>query len=314
MHRTDLALSTNAVPLFPPPPLTAERPRRIAPRDLLALTKPRITISVLITTAGGLWLAPGQMPLSQVLLALLGTTLIIGSANAVNMYLEREIDGRVPRTRSRPLPSGRLAPAVALWFGAILGLLAIPILALGVNLLTGFLGLLAFLIYTAVYTPLKQHSPLALVVGAVPGAIPPLMGWTAARGKLELPGLVLFAILFLWQIPHFLAISLYRVQEMSRAGYKVLVAQRGVRAAKVRIVLYLAALWPVSLLLVPLHIAGTPYLVTAGIGGAIFFGWGVYGLRESAQGRWARGLFQVSLVYQLLLMLALGMSRALPVG
>lgn len=279
--------------------------------DLAALTKPRITATVLVTTAGGLWLAPGQTPTGRVLLALLGTTLIVGSANALNMYLERDIDGRVARTKNRPLPAGRLAPAVALWFGVALGLLAIPLLSLGVNPTTGALGLLSFLIYTAVYTPLKQHSPLALAIGAIPGAMPPLMGWTAARGKLELPGLVLFGILFLWQLPHFLAISLYRSQEMSRAGYKILVAQRGVRAAKIRIILYLAALLPVSLLLVPLGIAGTTYLVVAALGGLLFFAWGVYGLRATAEARWARSLFQISLVYLMVLFLALGVSRAL---
>ena len=292
---------------------TVAPPTRAA--DLWALIKPRITLTVLLTTAGGLWLAPGATPLARVLLVLLGTALIVGSANAVNMYLERDIDGRVARTKNRPLPSGRLNPTVALWFGVFLGLCAIPVLSLGVNPLTAALGLFSFVAYTMVYTPLKQRSPLALTIGAIPGAMPPLMGWTAARGKLELPGLVLFGILFLWQLPHFLAITLYRTQEMSKAGFKVLVAERGSQAAKLRIVLYLAALLPVSLMLFPLGIAGTPYLVAATVSGVVFFVHGLYGLRTASPGarlseaRWARQLFQISLLYVLVLFLALALSR-----
>jgi protoheme IX farnesyltransferase len=281
-------------------------------RDFLALVKPRITANVLMTTAGGFWLAP--RPLQghgdrRALFALVGTILIVAGANALNMYLERDIDGRVPRTKNRPLPSGRMAAHTALLFGAFLGVLAIPVLALGVNLLTGMLGLLSFFIYVAIYTPLKQHSPVALVVGAIPGAMPPLMGWTAATGHLDVPGLVLFAIMFLWQLPHFLAITLYRSGEMSRAGFKVLAVEKGARAAKRRIVLYLAALVPVSLLLVPLHVAGLPYLVVAAGAGAWFFVWGVRGLRAEAGTQWARSLFNVSLLYLVILFAALATGR-----
>lgn len=283
--------------------------------DLVSLVKPRITLMVLITTAGGLWLAPRSAAhgggLQRGLLVLLGTALIVGGANTLNMYIERDIDGRMKRTRDRPLPAGRMDPAVALWFGVALGALAVPLLVFGVNLLTGMLGLLSFLMYVAVYTPLKQYSPLALVVGAVPGAMPPLMGWTAATGHLDLPGLVLFGILFLWQLPHFLAITLFRAEEMSRAGYKVTVAQRGPLAAKLRIILYVAALVPVSLLLVPLHVAGPLYLAGAAVLGAVFFAWGLYGLKRGAGERWARSLFGVSLLYLTMLFGILALGRLL---
>jgi protoheme IX farnesyltransferase len=277
--------------------------------DLAQLTKPRITAMVLFSAAGGLFLAPAAVPAATVGFLLVGTALVVASANVLNMYLERDLDARMERTRHRPLPAGRLRPEVALWFGAALGLLSLPFLSLGVNLVTGLLGLVSFVLYVAVYTPMKQRSPVALVIGAVPGAMPPLMGWTAATGRLELPGLLLFAILFFWQLPHFLAITLYRTEELSRAGYKVTAQRRGAFAAKVRIVLYLAALYPVSLLLYPLGLAGPLYLFTAVLAGAAFFAVGLYGLRAAAGPRWARALFLVSLVYLTVLMMSLIAGR-----
>jgi protoheme IX farnesyltransferase len=268
------------------------------PLDLLALIKPRITLLVICTTLGGLYLAPGARSFDQVALLLLGTVLVVGGANTLNMYLERDSDALMRRTRNRPLPAGRLRPRTALWFGVALGVVAVPLLALAVNPLTGLLGLVALLGYVLVYTPMKRRSPWALVVGAVPGAIPPLMGWTAATGRLEVPGLLLFGVLFFWQIPHFLAIALYSTEDFARAGIRTTPNVNGVPAAKRQVVIWLAALLPTSLLLVPWGLAGTPYLVAAAIGGAVFFAWGVYGLvRESAGRSWARSLFLVSLVY-----------------
>ena len=171
--------------------------------------------------------------------------------------------------------------------------------------------MVSLVLYVMVYTPMKQHSPGALVVGAIPGAMPPLMGWTAATGHLELHGLVLFAIMFLWQLPHFLAITLYRTSDYQNAGYKVTVTEHGLLTAKVQIVLYLAALVPVSLMLVPLGIGGPVYLWTALVGGAVFFGVGVAGMRKAAGNRWARLLFTVSLLYLSLLMVGLLVGQAL---
>lgn len=277
--------------------------------DLWALVKPRVTAMVMLTAAGGLWLAPGRMGAARAALALLGTGLIVGGANALNMYIERDVDKRVLRTRNRPLPAGRMEPIVALLFGLGLGLCALPALWLGANLLTALLGLLSFVLYVAVYTPMKQHSPLALTIGAIPGAMPPLMGWTAATGRLDAPGLVLFGILFLWQLPHFLAITLYRSAEFSRGGYRVIVNEKGPRAAKLRVVLYLAALVPVTLLLTPLRVAGPSYLWAAALLGSGFFAWGLYGLHREAGPRWARSLFVVSLFYLGLLFAMLAISH-----
>lgn len=279
--------------------------------DYIALAKPRVTLMVLGTAGLGLYIAPaGPLRTGQILGVLAGTMAIVAGANALNMYLERDIDGRAARTRRRPLPTGRIAPAAALVFGLLLGLLALPLLWLSANLLTAGLGLLALLIYVAVYTPLKQISPGALVIGSVPGAIPPLMGWTAATGQLDLGGLTLFAILFLWQLPHFLAISLYRLTEYRQAGYKVTATEHSIGTAKLQIVLYLLALCPVTLLLVPLGLGGRLYLWTAFVAGVLFIGQGLLGLRREAGARWARQLFSSSLLYLLTLAAALVVSKA----
>src|SRR5439155_3385439 len=137
------------------------------------------------------------------------TALVVGAANALNCYLERESDALMRRTRDRPLPAGRVEPWVALALGVGVASTSIPLLGWATNALTALLALVALVTYVGVYTPMKQRSGLALFVGAVPGAIPPLMGWTAVTGRLETGGLALFAILFCWQLPHFLAISIY---------------------------------------------------------------------------------------------------------
>ena len=278
------------------------------PFDYVSLVKPRITLMVVCTTLGGLYLAPGSPPLVRVAMALLGTVLIVGGANTLNMYIERESDSLMRRTRNRPLPAGRLDARIALWFGLLLGVAAIPVLAFGVNVLTAALGALALVMYVLVYTPMKRRSPAALVVGAVPGAMPPLMGWTAATGRLDVPGALLFGVLFLWQMPHFLAIAINQVEDFERAGIRVTPLVSGIAAAKRQIVAYTAALVPVSLLLVPYGVAGRPFLWAAAVGGALFFAWGVWGLRKSAGRRWARSLFILSLLYLTTLFVVLGVE------
>jgi heme o synthase len=186
---------------------------------------------------------------------------------------------------------------------------ALPLLLLGGNLLTGLLGLLALGSYVGVYTPMKRHSGAALFVGAIPGAIPPLMGWTAVTGHLELPGLVLFAILFLWQIPHFLAIAIYRATDYAQAGFKVLPAAISARATRTLIVGFSIVLVGVTLLLEPLRVAGPRYLGAATLLGAVFIGWGAAGFRRTEARPWARSLFLFSIVYLTLLFVALAIDR-----
>jgi protoheme IX farnesyltransferase len=243
-------------------------------------------------------------------LTLLATAMVVGSANTLNCWVERVSDGRMARTKNRPLPAGRLDARVALGLGLALGALSVPILTMVANPLTGLLAAVALVSYVMIYTPMKQKSPAALIVGAVPGALPPLMGWTAATGELAAPGIVLFGILFLWQMPHFLAISIFRQSEYERAGIKVLPSTRGTPVAKRHAVLWAGALVPVSLLLVPLGIAGGLYLGAAAVLGAGFFAWSLAGLRAEAGNRWARQLFLASLVYLPLLFAALAVDVA----
>jgi protoheme IX farnesyltransferase len=282
--------------------------------DLVSLTKPRITLMVLVTTAGAAWLASfsGAGSLAPLALAatLFGTALVVSSANALNCWMERDLDRNMARTKNRPLPAGRLDPQVALVFGLALGALSVPLLAVAVNPLTGLLAAIALVSYVWIYTPMKQRSPAALLVGAIPGAMPPLMGWTAATGSLEAPGIALFGILFVWQLPHFLAIAMFRQNEYEKAGIKVLPSVRGTAVAKLHTIAWAGALVPVTLLLVPLGVAGTGYLVVAGVLGVAFAILCVAGLRKQAGNRWARAVFLASLAYLPLLFAALAIDVA----
>ena len=279
-------------------------------RDLVELAKPRITGLVVITFVGGVWLAPGHLAHWRAIMTLIGTSLLVAASNTLNMYLERDIDPLMERTRARPLPRASLSPETALAFGVACACVAVPLVFLGSNLLTGILGLFALGSYVAIYTPLKRHSAIALFVGAVPGALPPLMGWTAVTGRLDAPGLALFAILFLWQIPHFLAIAIYRAADYARAGFKVLPLTISARATRATIVTFSAGLVLATILLEPLRVAGLPYLVCAALLGAVFIGWAAAGFRRAAAGAWARSLFFYSIVYLTLLFVALVIDRS----
>lgn len=288
---------------------TTIRPTSTRLRDVIALTKPRITWMVVITAAGGMWLAPEAIGLTRALLMLLTTAAVVGAANALNCWLERDSDRLMARTMNRPLPDGRLEPKIALWLGVALGLTSVPVLTFGVNALTGLLGAIALVSYVAIYTPMKRASSVALLVGAVPGALPPLMGWTAATGSLDAPGLALFAILFFWQIPHFIAIALFRQEDYDRAGLKTLPSERGAEVAKLQAVVYTGLLVVSSLLLYVFRVAGMLYLVSAILLGLLFFAAAIANLRPGTAP--ARKLFVVSLLYLTLLFVALGVDTAL---
>jgi heme o synthase len=276
----------------------------------LELTKPRITALVVFTTAAGLWLAPGRPSLHTVLLTLIGTVMVVAAANVLNMYLERDTDALMPRTRHRPLPSGRMDPRRALWFGLLLASVSVPLLTFGAGPIPGVLATVALVSYVLVYTPLKRRTAASLLVGAVAGAIPPLIGWTAATGRFDLPGLLLFAVLFLWQVPHFLAITLLRRREYAHAGLIVQANEpAGEREARRNIVLYTLALIAVSLMFIPLGVGGTVYLVSAIGSGALFLALGVHGLRADPCERWARNEFLGSLAYLTVLLAVLLLDR-----
>ena len=269
-----------------------------AASDLLALAKPRITALVVFTTASGLWLAPRGVPARTVVFTLIGTVLIVAAANVLNMYLERDSDALMTRTMNRPLPAHRMEPDAALRFGIALAVISVPLLTFGVGALPGLLASIALVSYVLLYTPMKRQTATALLVGALPGAIPPLIGWTAATERLDLPGVLLFAVMFLWQVPHFLAITLFRKEEYAKAGLVVQPNEPGgERAARTNIVRYTVALVAVSLLFVPIGAAHAAYLATALVAGLGFLAYGLLGLKSDAGPRWARNLFLLSLVY-----------------
>jgi protoheme IX farnesyltransferase len=261
--------------------------------DLVALVKPRIMIMALLTAAGAMSLAPGTMPVSTALWLLSGTALIVGSANTLNMWLERDIDCLMARTKNRPLPQGRLQASTALAFGALQGMLALPVLAVA-GVIPAALGLLALILYVGAYTPMKQRSHWAVWVGGIPGAIPALMGWTAATGLIDLAGLAVFGVLFIWQIPHTHAIGIYRMREYDAAGLKSMPSTHGVARARHQIVAFLVVQVHVSLLPALLGVAGLPYLITASALGAMVLAQGFLG---DGSTKWARNVFLTSIVY-----------------
>ena len=257
------------------------RDRSQVARDLVALTKPRVLLMVLATTLAGYFAALGGPPdLVRVAHLLMGTLLAAAGTLALNQYVERHVDALMDRTRRRPLPDGRLQPLQALLFATVLTSAGIIYLALAVGIAAGALTLGTTLLYLGVYTPLKTRSALCMLVGAVPGALPLVTGWVAARGDVDLGAAILFAIAFLWQLPHTLAIAhLYR-DDYARAGVRVLPvvyrddhARAGVRVLPVvdaqgttsdcQIVISTFALFAVSVLPTVIGVSGTTYFATA---------------------------------------------------
>lgn len=266
---------------------------------LVQLTKPGVTRMVLVTTAIGAILAPGRVVLSTLAVTVVATAAVVGAANALNMYLERDVDARMERTRARPIPSGRISPEVALWFGVALAIAGLVALTFLVNPLSGLLCSVAFLSYVLVYTPLKRVTPFALHIGTLPGAIPPLIGWASMTGGLTLSALSVFAILLVWQIPHFLAIAIFRASEYESAGLAVYPSVRGVPAAKRAVVAYSCLLLAVSLTPAIMGLGGVVYVLVAAALGVAQIVIAVRGLGAPDLKRWAGGLFLATLPYLL---------------
>ena len=265
-------------------------------KDYLELTKPNVTWLILMSTAVGFYLGSPH-PLGSWLLLLhacVGTALVASGTAALNQWMEREVDGKMRRTEKRPLPAGRLAPARAFWFGVVLSVAGVGYLAAMVNGLTGFLGAFTCLTYLLCYTPLKKLTPHSTLVGAFPGAMPILMGYAAATGRLTLEGWVLYGILFLWQFPHFLSIATLYREDYERGGIVMLpVVEPDGAATRRQIVGYTVALLVVSVLPTLLGLSGAVYFCgTLALGLAfLYFGLGV---RTRLQ---ARRLLQASVIY-----------------
>jgi protoheme IX farnesyltransferase len=267
------------------------------------LFKARLTFLVLLTTLVGFYVGfRGQVDYLLMLHTVLGTALLASGASALNQLLEREYDGRMQRTQSRPLPSGRLTPQTVLIVGASSAATGLVYLALAVNLLTSLLGAVCFISYVFVYTPLKRVTWLNTAVGAIPGALPPLMGWTAAQGQLTSEGWSLFAILAFWQLPHFLAIAWMYREEYAKAGFQMLpvIDPQGHRTGR-QALSHTLGLLPVSLSPFLFKLAGPVYLCGALLLGAVFV-WCAYRFSRELTKPRARQLFYVSILYLPLLL------------
>lgn len=270
------------------------------------LVKARLTTLVLLTTLVGFYVGyQGAMNYLLMFHALFGTALVASGAAALNQLLEREYDARMRRTAGRPLPSGRLQPVTVMLFGGVCSLVGTVYLALLVNPLTSVLGAISLVSYLFIYTPLKRLTWWNTAVGAIPGALPPLMGWTAARGELGPGGWALFAILAFWQLPHFFAIAWMYKDEYEKAGFKMLpsVDPDGSRTAQ-QAVSHTLGLLMVSLSPFVLHLAGKVYLVAAILLGG-FYLWRAIQFGRQLDVTSARKLFFASIIYLPLLLIAL---------
>jgi protoheme IX farnesyltransferase len=276
--------------------------------DFVTLTKPGITVMVGITAAVGYYVAShGAFDWKAFLHLMGGTLLSSAGAAAFNMLVERRLDAKMDRTKSRPLAAGRMAPAEAAVFGSVLCVVGLTWLAIGTNLLTAGLSAATMFSYLALYTPLKTKSSVCTLVGAIPGALPPVMGWAAARGSVEIGGWILFLILFFWQLPHFLALAWMYREDYARGGFPMLPVEEPTGASTGRqVVLQTLALLVVSLLPYGFQMAGDGYLVASLVLGAAFLGFGVAFAAERSRDRASR-LFLASITYLPLLLGALAL-------
>ncbi len=283
--------------------------------DYITLTKPPIIMLLLVTAAGGMFLAQGQAgggvpSLTLMALVWLGGALASGGANALNHYYDRDIDRLMQRTRQRPVASNRISPNQALLFGIALNLLAFALLAAGVNLLAASLTLAATLFYVLVYTRwLKRSTPQNIVIGGAAGSIPPLVGWAAVTGTLDLPAIYLFAIVFFWTPPHFWALALLIQRDYERAGVPMLPVVSSRNFTVSTIFLYTLALVGLTLMFALTEAVGWVYGATAAVLGGIFI-WMAWRLKQAESATNARKLYLFSLLYLGLLFVAIMVGAA----
>jgi protoheme IX farnesyltransferase len=288
-----------------PLPLAGEggAKRRVrAIRDYLELSKSRIVLMVLMTTAAGYVVGANDFSGLVLLNTLIGTALVAAGTNALNQYAERHLDAKMKRTARRPLPDGRISPRAALLFATAIAIIGTIYLAAAVNPLTALLGAFTLTSYVFVYTPLKRHSTACTLIGAIPGAVPPLMGYAAATGSLGLAGWIAFGIVFLWQLPHFMAISWIYREDYGRAGFAMLsVRDTDGRAVGREAILYSIALIPVSIAPVFFAMAGVSYAIIAGLVSTALLMTAIH-FAAARTPRRARTLFMTSNIYLLVMM------------
>lgn len=266
--------------------------------DYVTLTKPELTFLSVVTALGGFYLgAAGSISVATMLHTLFGTLLVGGGAGALNQFIEREYDAMMRRTENRPLPSGRLTPSEVVLFGTLLSVAGIIELSLFSNMLSGFLAVVTLVTYLFLYTPLKRITWVSTIVGGIPGALPPMIGWTAARGEITAEAWILFGILFFWQMPHFFSLAWMYRKDYERAGYPMLpVLDADGSQTGMQILFFCLGLIPISLLLTIYGGLGLVYFVGAFLCGGIFLYFGVQLLRTKSHVA-ARRMFFASLLY-----------------
>jgi protoheme IX farnesyltransferase len=297
-----------------PDSAVATKPSVLA--DLVTLTKPRIISLLLVTTVAPMFITPAGLPsASLVLWVILGGYLMAGGANVINMWFDRDIDDKMSRTRLRPIPAGRIPATLGLAFGITLGLVAFAIFWYRVNSLSAWLALGGLLFYVLVYTIwLKRTSPQNIVIGGAAGAFPPLVGWAAMTGRVDLAAIYLFAIIFYWTPPHFWALALVKRGEYARAGVPMMPVVRGEARTKFEMLAYTLILLPLTLMPAFFGALGAFYGVAAALLGARLLWYCIQLLRETSGGPMAWRMYRYSLLYLALLFVAMGVDRALPFG
>ena len=277
--------------------------------DFVELIKPRLVVMILITTAAGFYLGAQTVDWLRCLHTLIGAGLTAAGVLGLNQYLERDVDAQMKRTQERPLPDGRMNPLEALLVGAVLTGGGMLYLTFIVNVLSGFVISLIMVSYLFLYTPLKRKTSLCTLIGAVPGALPPVVGWVAARGSLTGEAWVLFTILFLWQLPHSLAIAYIYREDYAKAGFRLLPVIHPDGASTCRqIVINCVALLGVGLLPALYNIAGSLYFFTALLAGAGFLAVGIY-LARARSVKAARYLLYASLLYLPLVFITMALDK-----
>jgi protoheme IX farnesyltransferase len=278
-----------------------------ATKSYCLLTKPGIMIGNVITTAGGFALASrGRIDVWLFLATLLGICLVIASGCVFNNYIDRDADQKMERTKNRALAKGVISTHSAIVFAIVLGVLGTLCLAFFTNLLATAIALVGFLVYVVLYSFSKYYSIHGTLVGSVAGAIPPVVGYTAVSNRLDLGAFILFAIIVVWQMPHFYAIAIYRLKEYTAAAIPVVPIKKGMKATKIQMLLYIIAFIAVSLMLVVFGYVGALYLLTALVLGLAWLGLCIQGFYAKNDRLWARKMFIFSLV------VIMGISIAIP--
>lgn len=268
-------------------------------RDFVTLAKPGILRSNLIATFGGFWLASGwNVDYIHLLWTLLGTMLVMASSCVFNNYFDRELDTKMIRTQDRVLATRRISPSIVLWYAIILGILGLSVLTLFSGLLAAAFGVLGMVVYVIIYTLwLKRSSTWSTSLGGISGAMPPVIGYVAVTNHVDLGAWLLFAMLFLWQPPHFWALGIRRVEEYRAAGYPLLPVVKGIKRTKYQMLPYIALLIPIPILMYVYNYTGIIFMIVSLVLSVLWFGMAVAGFSKQDNDKWAKTAFIFSINY-----------------